>query len=271
MLGDLVMTGAKRRIRAVIFDWAGTTIDHGSRAPVEVFVEVFRRAGIEVSAAEARGPMGRAKREHIAELLALPRIESAWGSRHGRVPTEEDVDRLYEEFLPLQGQVLARHCDVIAGVPEVVAGLRSRGIKVGTTTGYTRALMDVVAPLARAGGFDPEVIVCADDVPRGRPAPWMVFRAAERLGVYPISDVVIVDDTTVGIEAGRNAGTLSVAVTRTGNSLGMSLAEVARCHADALADRLRTADAEFRLAGADAVIESVADLIPWLDELDVIG
>jgi phosphonoacetaldehyde hydrolase len=215
--------------------------------------------------------MGRAKREHIAALLALPRIESAWGSRHGRVPTEEDVDRLYEGFLPLQGQVLARHCDVIAGVPEVVAGLRGRGIKVGTTTGYTRALMDVVAPLARAGGFDPEVIICADDVPRGRPAPWMVFRAAERLGVYPMSDVVIVDDTSVGIEAGRNAGAITVAVTRTGNSLGMSLTEVARCDADALADRLRAAGAEFRLAGADAVIESVADLMTCLEELDVTG
>src|SRR5262249_29979104 len=185
------------------FDWAGTTIDHGSRAPVEVFIEVFRRAGVEVSAAEARGPMGRAKREHISALLALPRIESAWVSRYGRAPTEEDVDRLYEEFLPVQEQVVARHCDVIAGGPEVVAGLRSRGIKVGTTTGYTRALMDVVAPLARAGGFDPEVIICADDVPRGRPAPWMVFRAAERLGGYPMSDGATVGETSGGPRPGR--------------------------------------------------------------------
>jgi phosphonoacetaldehyde hydrolase len=271
MLGGLVMTGTPRRIRAVIFDWAGTTIDHGSRAPVAVFVEVFRRSGIELSAAEARGPMGRAKREHIAALVALPRIESAWWSRHGRGPTGEDVDRLYAEFLPLQERILAEHCDVIAGVPEVVAALRGRGIKVGSTTGYTRALMGVVAPLARAGGFDPEVIVCADDVPRGRPAPWMVFRAAERLDVYPMSEVIVVDDTPVGIEAGRNAGAVTVGVTRTGNGLGMSREEVARCDDGALADRLRTADAEFRRAGADAVIESVADLLAVLDRLGVAG
>jgi len=265
------MTGAPRRIRAVIFDWAGTTIDHGSRAPVEVFVEVFRRAGIELSAAEARGPMGRAKREHLAALLALPRVESAWQTRCGRVPTDEDVDRLYAEFLPLQAQVLAKYVDVIVGVPEVVAELRRRGIKVGSTTGYTRGLVDVVAPLARAGGFDPEVIVCADDVSRGRPAPWMVFRAAERLDVYPMSDVVVVDDTPVGIEAGRNAGALTVAVTRTGNSLGMSCEEVARCEVSALTEHLRAADAAFRRAGADAVIESVADLLPVLSELGVAG
>ncbi len=265
------MTGPPRRIRAVIFDWAGTTIDHGSRAPVEAVVAAFRPWGIELSAVEARGPMGRAKREHIAALFALPRVESAWRSRHGRGPTDEDIDRVYAEFLPLQERVLADHCDVIAGVPEVVAELRRRGIRVGSTTGYTKALMDVVAPLARAGGFDPEVILCADDVPRGRPAPWMVFRAAERLDVYPMSEVVVVDDTPVGIEAGRNAGAATVAVTRTGNSLGMSREEVARCDPEALIDRLQAADAEFRRAGVDAVIESVADLLTALDALEVAG
>ena len=203
-------------IRAILFDWAGTTVDHGSRAPVEVFLEVFRRAGVEVSAAEVRGPMGRAKRDHIEALLALPRVAEAWYATHGRLPGPADVDRLYADFLPLQGAVLKRHGDVIAGVPEVVAECRSRGIKIGATTGYTRALMEVAAPLARAGGFEPDVIVCADDVPRGRPAPWMIFRAAERLDVYPMSDVVVVDDTPVGIEAGLNAGAWTVAVTRTG-------------------------------------------------------
>jgi len=271
MLGGLVMTGTPRRIRAVIFDWAGTTIDHGSRAPVEVFIEVLRRFGIELSTAEARGPMGRAKREHIAALFALPRVESAWRSRHGRGPTDEDVDRIYAEFLPLQEQVLARHCDVIAGVPEVVAELRRLDIKVGSTTGYTRALMDVAAPLARAGGFDPEVLICADDVPRGRPAPWMIFRAAERLGVYPMSSVVVVDDTTVGIEAGRNAGARTVAVTRTGNSLGMSVEEVERCDPRRLSALLRDSADDFYRAGADAVVEGVADLLPTLDDLGAAG
>jgi phosphonoacetaldehyde hydrolase len=263
------MTGTPRRVRAVIFDWAGTTIDHGSRAPVEVFVEVFRRAGIEVSAAEARGPMGRAKREHLAALFALPRVAQSWQARYGRGPTDEDVDRLYAEFLPLQSQVLAGHSDVIDGVPDVVAELRRRGIKVGSTTGYTRVLMDVVAPLARAGGFDPEVIICADDVPRGRPAPWMVFRAAERLDAYPMSEVIVVDDTKVGVEAGRNAGALTIAVTRTGNSLGMSREDIERCDPGVLAERLRDASAEFYRAGADAVIESVANLLSAMRELGV--
>ncbi len=219
------MSNARPRIRAILFDWAGTTVDHGSRAPVEVFVEVFRRAGVEISADEARGPMGRAKRDHIEQLLAQPRVAAAWRTRHGQPAGTSDIDRLYDDFLPLQRLVLERHAGVIAGVPEVVAECRRRGMKIGATTGYTRALMEVAAPLARAGGYHPDVIVCADDVKNGRPAPWMVFRAAERLDVYPMSEVLVVDDTPVGIEAGLNAGAWTVAVTRTGNSLGLSLEE----------------------------------------------
>lgn len=261
----------KRRsagIRAILFDWAGTTIDHGSLAPVEVFVEVFRRIGIDVSTAEARGPMGKAKRDHIAALLALPRIADAWRELHDRPPTDADVDRVYADFLPLQREVLARRCEVIEGVPEVVSECRRRGVKIGSTTGYTRALMDVVAPLARAGGYDPEVVVCSDEVARGRPAPWMNFRAAERLDVFPMSDVLIVDDTAPGIEAGRLAGARTVAVTRTGNSLGLSRDEVANADPGDLAARIDAATADFRRIGADFVIETVADLISVLDDIN---
>lgn len=258
-------------IGAILFDWAGTTIDHGSRAPVEVFVEVFRRAEVPISIDEARGPMGMAKREHIAAILAVPRVARAWQSRFGQPATEADIDRLYADFLPLQKEVLAKHCDVIPGVPEVVAECRRRGIRIGSSTGYTRALMEVVAPIARAQGFDPEVILCADDTPKGRPAPWMIFRAAEALDVYPMSRIVVVDDTVPGIEAGRNAGALTVAVTRTGNALGLSLDELAQVAPSDLASRLNSAEATFRNAGAHAVIESVADLLPKIDNFIRLG
>ncbi len=268
ILGDSFMSRTPPPIRAILFDWAGTTVDHGSRAPVEVFLEVFRREGVEISVSEARGPMGRAKRDHLDALLALPRVAAAWQSKHGRPASAADVDRLYAQFLPLQSAVLTRHGDVIAGVPEVVSACRNRGIKIGATTGYTRALMEVAAPLAKAGGYDPDVIVCADDVPRGRPAPWMIFRAAESLDVYPMSALVVVDDTVTGIEAGLNAGAWTVAVTRTGNSLGLAVEELARLDRPELAARVATAAEAFRQAGAHHVIESVADLLLVLDEIE---
>ena len=118
------VTLAGNPIHAVLFDWAGTTVDHGSLAPVRAFSEAFRTLGVPITDAEARGPMGRAKRDHIAQILTVPRVKEVWRRTHGREPAEADVDALYQRFLPLQKEVLSRHCDVIAGVPEVVAWLR---------------------------------------------------------------------------------------------------------------------------------------------------
>src|SRR5262245_31865133 len=105
-----------QRLNAVLLDWAGTTVDYGSRAPTRVFMEIFRRRGVEITAAEARGPMGRAKLDHIALVAALPRVTAAWKARHGREPIERDVRAMYEDFLPLQKETLAAGSHVIPGV-----------------------------------------------------------------------------------------------------------------------------------------------------------
>jgi phosphonoacetaldehyde hydrolase len=173
---------------------------------------------------------------------------------------------MYDEFLPLQSLVLAEGCEVIPGVPAAIAELRRRGLKIGSTTGYTRALMDYVIPAAAAGGYAPDVVVCVDEVTAGRPAPWMNFRAAELLGVYPMQAVLVVDDTPVGIEAGRQSGAFTLGVTQTGNALGLSEAEVRALPARELDRRLQDIEALFLAAGADAVIRSVADLPAWLSD-----
>lgn len=255
------MTLPASRIKAVILDWAGTTVDYGSLAPTQVFIEIFQRRGISITVAEARGPMGSAKRDHIAAVANLPRVAALWRERHGALPTDSDVQAMYDEFLPLQKQTLAeRGSEVIAGVPEAIAELRSRGIAIGSTTGYTRALMDVVAPIAARGGYAPDVIICSDDVSAGRPAPWMNFRAAEQLGVYPMDTIVVVDDTPLGIAAGRSAGAWTIAVSRTGNALGLSAQEVAALSAPELQGRLSQIESEFTAAGAHVVLHSVTEL-----------
>jgi len=256
------------KIRAVLFDWAGTTIDYGSLAPMRVFVEVFRRRGIEIEIDEARGPMGRAKHDHIAQVARLPRVAACWKTRYGREPTDADVLAMYEEFLPLQKEILAAGCEIIPGVLATVAHLRKDGVKIGSTTGYTRALMEVVAPIAAGLGYAPDALVCADDVPAGRPAPWMNFRAAEQLGVYPPRSVIVVDDTPVGIEAGRNAGMWAVGVARTGNELGLTRAEADTLPAAEYDRRLSRARERLQAAGAHYVIDGVADLPPVIAELD---
>ena len=89
-------------LKAVILDWAGTTVDYGSRAPAVAFVEVFAARGVEISIEEARGPMGRAKRDHIRAITEVPRVASAWRFVHGMPCTDEDIDELYADFLPMQ-------------------------------------------------------------------------------------------------------------------------------------------------------------------------
>ncbi len=259
------MTSENQPVQAVLFDWAGTTVDFGSRAPTQVFIEVLRRRGVDITAEEARGPMGRAKREHIAMVAGLDRVARLWQQIHGHIPSEQDVDAMYFDFLPLQKEILQSGSDVISGVAEAVDNLRSRGIRIGSSTGYTRELMEVVVPIAAAQGYSPDVVICSDDVPAGRPAPWSNLLAAQRLNVYPLNQIVIVDDTAVGIEAGRYAGMKTIAVSLTGNAMGLSSEEVDRLSPTELDSRLQRITRQFLDDGADYVIRSVAELPELLE------
>ena len=71
-------------VKMVIFDWAGTTVDYGCYAPAVVFVEVFKRYGVEITMEQARAPMGLQKNEHIRAISRLEEVDAAWRERHGR-------------------------------------------------------------------------------------------------------------------------------------------------------------------------------------------
>jgi len=247
-------------LRGVLFDWAGTTIDFGSLAPVEVVREVFREYGVEVTETEARQPMGKAKIDHLREVLAMPRIAAQWLQKHGQPSHEQVVQDIYRRFLVMQKSVLAKHSDLIPGIIPFVQFLRSQNVKIGSTTGYTRELMDVVLPLAATAGYSPDATVCSDEVAAGRPAPWSNFRAAEQIGIYPMSNILIVDDSLAGIQAGKNAGCYSVAVTTTGNPFGMDWQSFQRLDQDTIRSLHEKAEAEFYAAGADLVVESISVL-----------
>ena len=205
------MSRNENSIRLVIFDWAGTTIDHGSRAPVIPFMRAFAGRGVEVTPDEARGPMGLQKKDHIRALLQMPLIAHRWRERHGRDATETDIAGLFEKFFPLQMQVIDDFTRLIPGVLECAeAQLRSQGNRIGATTGYFRAAAERVYAAAAAQGYQPDCAVCAEDVPTGRPAPWMIFRIMEALAIYPPSAVLKIGDTVPDIEEGRAAGAWSI-------------------------------------------------------------
>lgn len=254
--------------KAIIFDWAGTIVDYGSCAPALAFVNAFAHFHVEITPAQAREPMGKAKWDHIHSILQMPEVSSRWEKAQGKTPDNSAVDQIYEVFLPLQKEVLKRHSDVIPGASEVVQECRRQGMKIGSSTGYTHALMEVVIPEARRQGYEADVVLCADDdLPAGRPAPWMIFENAKRLNVFPMNAIVKVDDTPVGIEAGRNAGVWTVGISKTGNLVGLSQSEVQALPASELQILMDQATERLFAAGAHYVIESVADLPAVLTDL----
>lgn len=256
------------KLSAVVFDWAGTILDFGSCAPMGAFVRLFDKFGIELAIDEARGPMGMAKWDHIKTLGTLPRIGAQWEAVHGKPFTDADVDHLYEVFTPMNAAVVADFADFIPGAVEMVNALRARGLKIGSTTGYNRPIMEVVAPIAAAGGYVPDNLVCAGDLAAGRPSPLMMYRTFADIGVWPPSSVVKVDDTGVGIEEGVNAGTWTVGLAVSGNAVGLPLAEWKALDAGQQEALRAIATSKLRTAGAHYVIDSVADLLPVLEDIE---
>jgi len=163
---------------------------------------------------------------------------------------------------------VTQYADLIPGTLQTVAALRGRGIRIGSSTGYTAAMMEPLVAAAREQGYDPEAMVTMSDVPAGRPAPWMSFENARRLDVCPMEAVITVDDTPVGIEAGLNAGTWTVAVVRTGNEVGLSLEECAALDAAELQRRLDRAATRLAHAGAHYVLDSIAELPACVDDAE---
>lgn len=234
------------KTRAVIFDWAGTVVDYGCHAPPAVLTRIFATRGVELEAAERRHAMGLLKLDQIRAILGLPRVHAAWLAAAGAAPAERDAVALFEEFLPVQQECILEHSHVIAGVPELVEKLRSAGVRIGSTTGYTRAMMEQLLPQAAREGYAPDCLVTPDQVGGGRPAPWMIFENMKRLGVYPPEACVKVGDTASDMLEGRNAGMTSIGVCESSNEAVLHGAKGAR--------------ALLTVAGAHAVIGTVAEL-----------
>jgi phosphonoacetaldehyde hydrolase len=258
------MTGGLGRFDLVIFDWAGTMVDFGCRAPIAALIEAFGRRGVALDEPTARADMGKAKADHVRALLARPEVAAAWTAANGRAPGEDDVAALMGDLGPLMRDGAAAAAELIPGAAEAVAALRAGGLKIASSTGYTREMMAPVLVKAAEQGYAPDHLVCAGETPQGRPSPLMIYKACAELGVWPLSRVVKVDDAEAGIAEGRAAGCFTVGVSASGNSIGLSRTALAALDSAERRARLALADARLTAAGADLVVETVADLVPAL-------
>lgn len=253
----------KSHFDLVIFDWAGTMVDFGCQAPLKALLEAFQAEGVTLDEAGARRDMGKAKVDHVRALLSQAAVAAQWRTRYGRTADAADVDRLMMRLAPLMREQASRASTLIPGALQTFEQLRAAGIRVASSTGYTRDMMQPVLKRAAEQGYHPEHLVCAGETPAGRPSPLMIYKACAELGVWPLARVVKVDDAGAGIEEGKAAGAFTVGVT-SGNELGLSYDAFRALPAAERAQRTTLAGQSLLAAGADVVIDSVADLVPAL-------
>jgi phosphonoacetaldehyde hydrolase len=253
----------------VIFDWAGTMVDFGCQAPIEALVEAFARRGVALEEIAARADMGKAKIDHVRALLHRPEVARAWTQARGAAPGAADITDLMEDLGSLMAQAAGRAAELIPGAAETVAKMRTAGLTIGSSTGYTREMMAPVLVRAAEQGYAPDHLVCSGETPQGRPSPLMIYKACAELGVWPLSRVVKVDDTEAGVSEGRAGGCFTVGLAASGNGVGLSRDALDALEPADRAARLDIVRARLEAAGADIVIDTVADLLGALESKPV--
>lgn len=257
------------KTQLVILDWAGTTVDYGCFAPVRAFDLAFQTCGLFPTAEEIRAPMGMLKQDHIRTMLAMERLNAQWRAKYGTEPGEEAVELIYSVFETSLMRSLSEFTAPKPGTLEGVMGLRELGLRIGSTTGYTDAMMAVVTKGAADQGYAPDAWFSPDSTQGlGRPYPYMIYANMQAFQIPSVQAVVKVGDTVADIQEGKNAGVLSLGVMEGSSVMGYSQAEY-----EALSPAEKTEAKErtrrvFLEAGADGVLDTLAELPAWLKGLE---
>ncbi len=255
------------KLQAVVFDWAGTTVDFGCQGPVQAFREGFSRFGIWVEEEEVRAFMGMGKIDHARALCALPRIGAAWADKYGAPLLEKDVRAIYRQVEKCMLPAILHHSIIIPGVEEAVETMRAWGLRIGSCTGYPRQLAELMAEQANSLGYAPDVLVCSSDVSQSRPAPDMCRETLIRLGVTEPKRAVKIGDTINDVLEGLSAGMWVIGVTLTGAMAGLSERELGALpvgEREALHQRIAR---EQLLAGAHYAARDVPSCLELLREI----
>ena len=258
------------KVKALVLDWSGTVADAYVLAPAVVFVEVFKKHGVEISMFEARGPMGLRKDLHIKALTEVPELRRRWQEIKGKDPDQGDVDAMFEDFVPMQLDCLRQYTGLLPGVAEVLQRLQKQGIKIGSTTGFMRSMVDILEEDAKKQGYVPDASVAGDEVEHGaRPKPFMVYKNLDLMDVHPIQSVIKVDDTISGIGEALEAGCWGVGVSRYSNYMDVdSLAHAESLSDEEIARRVDHTNEILQKAGAHYVIASLADIEPVIEDVN---
>ncbi len=259
------------KVKGVVLDWSGTTADAYVMAPAVVFVDVFKKHGVAVSMAEARGPMGLRKDLHIKAMTEVPEIRERWKGAHGSYPDQGDVDKMFADFVPMQLECLRRYTTLLPGVAETTQKLQKAGIKIGSSTGFVRSMVDILEEDAKKQGYVPDASVAGDEVEHGaRPKPFMVYRNLDLMDIHPIQSVVKMDDTVSGVGEALEAGCWGVGITRYSNYMDINtLKEAEQMSERELQRRMAHTREILRKAGAHYVIDDFPQLLEVIEDVNV--
>jgi phosphonoacetaldehyde hydrolase len=262
--------GYRGKVKGLVLDWSGTTADAYVLAPAVVFVDVFKKHGVEISMPEARGPMGLRKDLHIKALTETPAIRDRWKGVHGTDPDQGSVDAMFADFVPMQLECLRRYTTLLPHVAEVTQKLQKEGIKIGSSTGFLRSMVDILEEDARKQGYTPDASVAGDEVAHGaRPKPFMVYKNLDMMDIHPIQSVVKVDDTVSGVGEALEAGCWGVGIARYSNYMDVDSFEHEKTLSEAeIQRRLAFTRETLAKAGAHYVIDTFDQLPEVIDDVN---
>jgi phosphonatase-like hydrolase len=185
-------------IQLVVFDLAGTTIDDRGMV-LECFVETVRAFDLSSTPEELNDLMGLNKREVLGMLA---------GRRYtpGSPEAELLAHKALAQFIERMSKAYDRHLAPIPGAEETFAFLRARDIKIATDTGFDTTISSLIMQRLKWPGRLIDMAITSSEVPRGRPAPYMIFQVMEQLGILDVHKVMKVGDSPADLEEGFNAG-----------------------------------------------------------------
>lgn len=258
------------KIEAVIFDWAGTTVDYGCFAPVQAFKDAFNAYGLEPTIDQIREPMGMLKIDHIKTILEMPLIDKSFKRKYNRDFNSEDVKNIYDLFEASLMVGIAKHTAIKPHLLETVAKLKEMKIKIGSTTGYTDTMMESVLKSAMEQGYQPDCWYSPDATNSiGRPYPYMIFKNMATLKINSVKNVIKVGDTISDIQEGVNAGVISIGVIEGSSMLGLSESEFNELNEKDRHRAVERVKEAYINEGADYVINNLSELIAIIQEVEL--
>jgi phosphonatase-like hydrolase len=207
------------RIRLVVFDIAGTIIEDRGEV-IRAFANALMENGIPIVEDELRRWKGASKREVIRHFVKQ-------AGTMGDI--DQKVESSYRRFRSELEGFYSEKVVPIGGAVETFRWCRDHNILMATTTGFYREISDLI--LRQTGWHEfSSANISSSDVPQGRPAPYMIFRAMEATGVQNVKEVVNVGDTPLDLQSGSNAGLAGVVGVLTGAHNRESMQREPRTH-----------------------------------------